>query len=396
MVEERQGSLTDEQQVVLDKVMSMVDSGEGGMLFLDAPGGTGKTFLLNTILAKVRLVGKIALASASSGIAATLLVGGKTAHTTFGIPLKLQHIESPTSSVGKGTNHAEMLKQASLIVIDECSALHRKGYEVIDDLLQDLTNSTTLFGGIPVLLAGDFRQTLPGLLSNNNVFYSYPLPSFEIDAVAIRVYQVSEHTCSFPVVQRGNAAMQLGACLKASKLWSNVQILSLKKNMRAHITGDVNSSHFAAKLLKIGNGNVQEDSDGYIQIPEGVGSCVSSLDMLRKKVYPDLNSNIHNREWAASRAILAPKNCTVRSINEALLAELNGRERVYYSMDTLEDGNEDQGVLYSPDVLNGLELSGIPSHKVTLKLGAVVMLMRNMGKFCAQYEIILRNIILKN
>ena len=190
--------------------------------------------------------------------------------------------------------------------------------------------------------------------------------------------------------------MQLGACLKASKLWSNVQILSLKKNMRAHITGDVNSSHFAAKLLKIGNGNVQEDSDGYIQIPEGVGSCVSSLEMLRKKVYPDLNSNIHNREWAASRAILAPKNCTVRSINEALLAELNGRERVYYSMDTLEDGNEDQGVLYSPDVLNGLELSGIPSHKVTLKLGAVVMLMRNMGKFCAQYEIFLKNIILKN
>ena len=166
LVEERQNCLTNEQQVVMDKVMTMVDSGEGGLLFLDAPGGTGKTFLLNTILAKVRLAGKIALASASSGIAATLLVGGKTAHTTFGIPLKLQYIESPTSSINKGTNRAEMLKQASLIVIDECSALHRKGYEVIDDLLQDLTNTKRLFGGIPVLLAGDFRQTLPGRLTN--------------------------------------------------------------------------------------------------------------------------------------------------------------------------------------------------------------------------------------
>ena len=48
--------------------MGLVDSGSGGFIFLDAPGGTGKTFLLNTILAKVRLGGKIALASASSGI----------------------------------------------------------------------------------------------------------------------------------------------------------------------------------------------------------------------------------------------------------------------------------------------------------------------------------------
>ena len=86
----------------------------------------------------------------------------------------------------------------------------------------------------------------------------------------------------------------------------------------------------------------------------------------------------------ASRAILAPKNCTVRAINTSLLAELNGRERVYYSMDTLQDGKEDQGVMYSPDTLNSLELSGIPSHRLALKLGSVVMLMRNMGKFCGQ------------
>ena len=177
--------------------------------------------------------------------------------------------------------------------------------------------------------------------------------------------------------------MQLGACLKASQLWRHVQILGLTKNMRAHITGDVNSRHFAAKLLKIGNGNVQHDSQDYIQIPEGVGTCVSNLEELKRKVYPDLNANIQDREWVASRAILAPKNCTVRAINASLLAELNGRERVYYSMDTLQDGNEDQGVMYSPDTLNSLELSGIPSHRLALKLGSVVMLMRNMGKFCA-------------
>ncbi|GFX90218.1 ATP-dependent DNA helicase [Trichonephila clavipes] len=48
-----------------------------GVYFLDAPGGTGKTFLINLLLAKIRSEKKIAIAVASSGIAATLLHGGK-------------------------------------------------------------------------------------------------------------------------------------------------------------------------------------------------------------------------------------------------------------------------------------------------------------------------------
>jgi len=47
-----------------------------------------KTFLINLLLAKVRYGGKIALVVASSGIAATLLVGDRTAHSTFKLPLK--------------------------------------------------------------------------------------------------------------------------------------------------------------------------------------------------------------------------------------------------------------------------------------------------------------------
>ena len=59
------------------------------MLFLDASSGTGKTFLINIILTKLRSEDKIALATASSGIPATLLTGGHTLHSTFKIPLDL-------------------------------------------------------------------------------------------------------------------------------------------------------------------------------------------------------------------------------------------------------------------------------------------------------------------
>lgn len=57
--------------------------------FVDGPGGTGKTFLYTVLLAAVRARGGIALSVASSGIAALLLEGGRTAHSRFKIPIQL-------------------------------------------------------------------------------------------------------------------------------------------------------------------------------------------------------------------------------------------------------------------------------------------------------------------
>ena len=54
---------------------------ESGCFFVNGPAGTGKTFLYNTLLAEIRLHGNIALAVASSGIAALLINGGRTAHS---------------------------------------------------------------------------------------------------------------------------------------------------------------------------------------------------------------------------------------------------------------------------------------------------------------------------
>lgn len=67
---------TVEQKNIYNRIILTVDADQGGFFFLDAPGGTGKTFLISLILAKIRSQQKIALAIASSGIAVTLLDGG--------------------------------------------------------------------------------------------------------------------------------------------------------------------------------------------------------------------------------------------------------------------------------------------------------------------------------
>ena len=60
------------QRQVFDHILALADANDGGMVFIDAPGGTGKTFLLKVIAATLRLRGEIILAVASSGIAATM------------------------------------------------------------------------------------------------------------------------------------------------------------------------------------------------------------------------------------------------------------------------------------------------------------------------------------
>jgi hypothetical protein len=77
--------LNENQREVYDQIVEALEENQIGrkLFFIDGPGGTGKSTLLSHILAYVRYQGKIAIAVASSGIAALLLPGGRTAHSTL-------------------------------------------------------------------------------------------------------------------------------------------------------------------------------------------------------------------------------------------------------------------------------------------------------------------------
>jgi len=75
-------SLNKEQRAGFDEIMHHVIDRKSQVFFIDGPRGTGKTFLYKALLAKVRSEGLIAIATATSGIAASLLPGGRTAHSS--------------------------------------------------------------------------------------------------------------------------------------------------------------------------------------------------------------------------------------------------------------------------------------------------------------------------
>ena len=148
-----------EQKIIYNSIIQNFDKQCQNLYFLDAPGGTGKTFLLNLIIAKLRSLNKTVIPVASSGIAAILLQGGKTAHSVFKIPLNISHQEHPVCDIKNGSYAAELLKKCDVIIWDECAMSDKKCIEALDRTLRDLRRSNEIMGGLTFIFAGDFRQT---------------------------------------------------------------------------------------------------------------------------------------------------------------------------------------------------------------------------------------------
>jgi ATP-dependent DNA helicase PIF1 len=158
--------------------------------------------------------------------------------------------------------------------------------------------------------------------------------------------------------------------------------------MGSHAANSQQTLAFANWLLDIGERKLGglNDGDAVIRIPDDLLISDSSdpVSALIDFVYPSLEINFTDPDFFRHRAILAPKNEVVHEINERLLSIFPGDEKEYLSSDTICQSefvtdNFDHN-LYSPDYLNGLKLSGLPNHRLVLKVGVPVMLLRNIDQ----------------
>ena len=103
-------TLTQDQRVAFEKITSAISTRSGETFFLHGPGDTGKTYLYNTLCYHLRSQSKIVLCVASSGIAALLLNGGRTAHSRFKILIPSH--ESSMCSIKKDSFLTDLMHQA--------------------------------------------------------------------------------------------------------------------------------------------------------------------------------------------------------------------------------------------------------------------------------------------
>jgi ATP-dependent DNA helicase PIF1 len=142
---------------------------------------------------------------------------------------------------------------------------------------------------------------------------------------------------------------------------------------------------FSDWILGIGDGSIGDADDDCIKIripPDLlIHASGDPLAAIVKSTYPNLLQNMDDPSYFRERAILAPKNVIVDAINDYILDLIPGEEKIYFSYDSPCSGNSSVDTpddVHTPEFLNTIVSSGLPNHRLRLKVGAPVMLMRNM------------------
>ena len=153
------------------------------------------------------------------------------------------------------------------------------------------------------------------------------------------------------------------------------------KKLRANMRTGPEEKRFSDWLLQLGEGRlpvVDGMPSGTVQIPD---ECAfdGTVQELVEEVFGTRIEAADARELA-DRAILTPLNESCDEINNHVVQDrLTGEGRDYFGVDSAEVEDALEGDNYPTEFLNTLTPTGLPPHKLHLKVGAVVMLIRNLN-----------------
>lgn len=136
----------------------------GANVFLTGPAGSGKTFLLNKYLEYLKAHKKKVAITASTGIAATIL-NGQTIHSWSGIGIKEKLTKTQLYKLESDEKLNKKISKTDVLIIDEISMLSASRLDSVNLVCQQIRQNTQPFGGLQVVMAGDFFQ-LPPVVKN--------------------------------------------------------------------------------------------------------------------------------------------------------------------------------------------------------------------------------------
>lgn len=208
-------SLNDGQRHVVDLVLNSLGTYScNKCFFLEGEGGSGKTYVYSCLYHILNGQKRNCIVASYTGIAATLLPGGRTLHSVFKIPIPI--LENSVSRINPTSSDAQYLKSVSLIIIDEAPMAPNLVLKVINQLLCDIMNNKEPFGGKTIFMGGDFRQVLP----------------------------VTPYASKTQIIE---------SSIKRSELWNCFKHLQLSENMRIL----AKEKEFCNWLSQLGNGTLQ-------------------------------------------------------------------------------------------------------------------------------------------
>ena len=273
--------------------------------------------------------GDVVLSVASAGIACCYLAHQRE---NFSFPIqalptnhRYYHLKN-----WYGSFDANIIRQAKLVVWDEAAMTPKFALNAVDALFRSVLKKPDVpFGGMVMLLGGDFRQCLP-------------------------------------IVPHGRRVDVIESTIQMCPTWSSFQILRLTKNMRTA----TDSQEYADWLRKLGDGELTSNCSNadlgpdVIEIPEDF--ILPPGQSLISHVFGENGEMLlpENEQELCCRAILCPKNEDCRDINYHIVTELMpGREmHTYNSINSVDCQDPAEAANFPTEFLNSLEMSGLPQH----------------------------------
>ncbi|KAJ6003691.1 hypothetical protein N7522_006383 [Penicillium canescens] len=329
---EAYGRINSDQKGIFDHLLDQSDI--GGCYFIDGRAGRGKTFLMSAMCDRIRADERIVCVTGTTALSVIHYERGRTAHSAFGIPVQESDM-GLVSKVSPQSGRAELLRQASLLIWEELPMAKKAVVECADQLLQDIMRNDLPFGGKLFIGLGDFRQVAP--------------------------------------VVRGSSGptATLNSSIRTSTLWNHFKVLRLTTPVRQ--AGD---PVYARWVDQVGDGVHPYETS----VPLHHLQHLDDLDAAADFLFPQ--DSVSTSAAAVQHAFLSPFNARVDLFNKLILERLPGRAETYYSHDMikeLDDSTFNLPTGAEADLLSVLNEPGIPPHELSLKIGAVASVMRNLS-----------------
>ncbi len=142
----------------MDQQLALEIMHHGEHVFLTGAAGSGKTHVLNQFIKQAKAGGKHVSVTATTGLAATHL-GGSTIHAWSGIGVHDQLPANFDEHLLK--SRRDIIQATDVLIVDEISMLHDYRLDMVDAAARIARNDERPFGGIQVIMCGDFFQLPP-------------------------------------------------------------------------------------------------------------------------------------------------------------------------------------------------------------------------------------------
>jgi len=323
-------------------------------MLLEGAAGTGKTYTLNVLIEMCHARGIPIRASASTGKAATHLLGACTAHSLFGIPVvdsSAPNTDIRFSRITANSYKGSLLRKVLIFIIDEVGMLHVDDIYCINMLLKDLHSTGVRFGRVLVIFTGDVKQIMPIVPGADPLGETQAQASFFFSADC----RVSTRVCL-------TENMRVRASADHANFLAWQQHVGMDQYAHVQFPNDRLRRH--TRFIRVPSRFVRFDEEAFIRE-------VYSREVLE-------GDPMH----LMSRVILSPVNSVVDRINRRVSAMMpsDRPSLAYLSVNTPDahDVYDPTSAVFAIDNLQAIESADIPVHALNLTVGMPVMCMQNL------------------